>query len=218
MNALSWILVAIGVSGILFGVLYSLFKSNRQRTYLEMLPIMEQRKQDLPQVKQSLAEYIARIEYLAENNSSLYDLEEYKREYFKDGIKGIRKYALLTRPKEAYYWELWQREKVWKDNSIFRQVKAKDYITSESLAKLNYYMPLISDKHLRKYIQAIIKYSHIAYSMVIWLSFGDRIFDAPPKIKNLNTKRKETTLNILHNFFSRANSRIEELLAGAEDT
>lgn len=218
MNTISWSLVGFGIAFILFGVLYGIFKPKKTHSYLEMLPIMKQCEQDLPEIRKYLAQYISRVEYLADNDKRLYDLELYKEVYFKDGIKGIRKYALPIRPKEAYYWELYQREKIWKDNAVYRQVKQDDSVTNEALTKLNYYIPVLTDKKLRKYIQAIIKLSHMAYSLAIWLNFGDRLFEAKPKIKNVNLKRKESWLNFYHNMCSGASKRIDELLAGAEDT
>ena len=218
MNIVMWVLTGCGVSLILFGVLYGIFKADKTHSYLEMLPIMEQRKQDLPEVKISLAQYISQIEYLAENDNRLYDLEQYKSVYFKNGIKGIRKYNPPDRMKLAYYWELYQREKVWKDNIIFRSIVKEDKLAGESLNKLNYYIPIITDKKLRKHLQGIIKASYVAYSLVIWFNLGDRILDTNPQIIRGNVRKKEFWLNYFRNICSRANRRIEELLGGAEDT
>jgi hypothetical protein len=217
MNMISWILVVFGISGVLFGVLWGIFKPNKPHTYPEMLPIMKQREQDLPEVKKYIAQYISRSQYLAENNKRLYDLDEYKRAYFKDGIKGIRKYNPQNRMKLAYYWELYQREKIWEDNAIYRSVRNEDETIVEALTKLNYYLPIISDKKLRKCIRAVIKYSQLAYSEVIWFTFGDVLFDAKPSIRIINLKRKQFIVNMYHDLCSRANKRIEELLSGAED-
>ncbi len=215
MTVTSWVLVGIGICLVLFGVLYGIFRS-KTHTYLEMQQIVESRKEYLPKVKECLAQYIARVEYLAENDKRLYNLEEYKNVYFKNGIKGIRKYVQPNRIREAYYWELYQREKIWKDNAIYRQVKQGDDKTKALLNQIEYYIPIITDRKLRKYIQYVIKYSHMVYSLTIWFKFGNELFKPIPKISNLNLSRQESMLNLFHNVCSSAFKRIEMLSLGED--
>ena len=128
--------------------------------------------------------------------------KQYKAVYFKNGIKGIRKYVPQSRINYAYYWELGQREKIWKDNVLYRQVKESDKEFNLSLNKLKYYIPIITDKNLRKYIQNIIKTCHITYSAVIWFNLGDRIFksETTPKIVSENAKKKEFAINLFQKY------------------
>lgn len=216
MNTLSWYLVGFGIVFILIGVLYGIFK--HRHTIRETMAIVKQREQDLPEVKKYLAQYIARVEYLAKNDTRLYNLEQYKKVYFPDGIKGIRRYIVATRPNEAYYYELSEKQKIWKDNAIYRVVKKEDTITNEALEKLDGYILNITDKKLRKYIQAIIKTSHLTYSMMIWFNFANELFQPNPKISNMNSNRARLMLDFYLNRCSGASKRIDELLAGEDYT
>lgn len=217
MNTASWIMTGFGIGLVLFGTLFRVFKPIKTHTYLEMQHIVKTRQQYLPKVKECLAQYISHVKYLAENDNRLYSLEEYKEVYFKQGIKGVRKRQPHNRIKEAYWWELYQREKIWKDNAVYRQIKKDDDETKELLNKIEYYIPIITDKKLRRNIQYMIKYSHIAYSCLIWFKLGDELFKPVPKISNANQKRKESIVNTFHNTCSNTFKRIDALLQGAED-
>jgi uncharacterized protein YnzC (UPF0291/DUF896 family) len=198
----------------------SLADINRLKS--EMSERVKTRRQYLPQLKETLKEYISRVEQIAQTDSRLYDLKRYKKLYIRRGFRGLRKAAARVDQNQTIYWELFYR-KVYLDNFVYRKIKLADANTRDILQRFDTYLTDVKDKRLRKYMRGtrrdkgIIEASHAAYSYIIFCTLTNKVFGEVPKPASflLESERKMTNhLRGLHNMI---NQRIDELLGGGSD-
>ncbi len=209
----TWIVLVIGIIVICRLVLtYKDRKKYSDLSSILMQREIELRKEYLPDLKQTLNEYINQVEYLANNSEEALLYKEYDSIWFQGSLKakGIRKFVFSITALLYLYQSLWV------GNLAFREIQDIDKKLNELKTKMNGLNTFVKDKMVRTNVKGYQKASHIAYSYVILNRFLKKYPDIKIFAITFYFNTIEKAKNRLRDLQNKTNTRIDELLGGAQ--
>ena len=179
----------------------------------EMAHVVEERQKYLPKLKQTLIDYVSRVEGITNVSEELVDLEVY-REYYKP-----RPFKILFKKyteEQSLVVELAKR-KAYIDNLVLREIESTDEILGKLSIKLDEYKTQVKDKQVYNAIRGIKEATHIAYSYVVYNKLWCYYFSAIDFETKFHFKTERKMIDKLRELQNGTNKRIDELLEGAVD-
>ena len=170
---------------------------------------IRERRGYLPELKILLNDYISRVEYLANNNDELLNLERYKHIYFKGKKFGISE-------KESLLVELYKLIPKG-ENLVFREILEKNTELQNLKIRIDGLNSFVKDKRVRTNVKGYPEASYRAYSYIVYNRLQKEHYDDTPVVYKFRYKTIEKMTNRLRNLQNETNKRIDELLEGAED-
>ncbi len=217
MNALSWILTALGSGLVLGGVIFSIFSRDKVLSPRDYVALFEDRKKYLPELKSTIELKIARHEYLM-NKASKCSFEDYGKKYFWNNKK--YKDSMKKHPNNinfAYQIGFWATGFIG-DNLLYKDLIKADDTLSEIESKYKLLYSHIKDKKLKKLLNNYWYFDRVANSG--WI-FEEMMKNSKQKITIPKRRLMSIGFDTQGNFKSRRLSmvieRIDELLDGVED-
>ncbi len=194
MNLTFGVLVGIGILLVLIGIAKKPPREPLKRS--EINARYDERTQYLPQLSNLFKDYINQVEYLAQHNKQLYNIESYQT---------------YTTNKLYLAWIIYF------NNTIFKQIQVDDEELIRIAQLIDTYNSSVKDKRVRKFANGLPSACHIAYSYFITTRLHQAENNRLPMLSQfwfwIGRKRQEH----LRKHLNKINIIIQDLLEGAED-
>lgn len=186
---------------IYIGVMASLavvaFLASARRTRPEKAAIImaraKERETYLPRLREGIAGYLNRMEYIAQDKR-LYDLAEYKSRNLslKSGL-------------------------IWYDNHMYKQIQEEDEKLQEVTQFVDSLSTNVRDKKVRNFVLGMPRACHHAYSYVIFAGLTRVEYKETPFVIRVYYWLGRRMQESFRRHQSKVNERIQELLEGEAD-
>lgn len=177
---------------------------------------IESRKQYLPELKNILNDYIARVEYLANSNDDiLLNPESYDSVYFTESMKptGVVKKTVSHITAVLHLYD----KKLHRNNLKLREIEDTDVVLNEIRTKMEGLNTFVKDRIVRTNVKGYPEAVHVVCSYEVFNRLIRKYFAEKPFVHQIHFKLSEKAITHLRDLQNNTNRRIDELLEGAED-